>query len=234
MELTVLKTGSAGNGYILRSHSGESLIIEAGVKLDQVKKALDFDLSGVSGCLVTHVHEDHSKYLKDYANAGIDCHVQKYMETPHHRINAIRENLTKFVGGFKIKPFTVKHDVPCLGFLIHHDEMGKLVFITDSYFCPYKFKGVQHYIVEANYSKKIIENKYQGDKEFLKTRVKSSHMSLETCVDMLKANDLTETKNIVLIHLSDTNSDEAYFKDEVQKATGKMTTIARDGLTIDL
>lgn len=40
-------------------------------------------------------------------------------------------------------------------------------------------------------------------------------MSFETCIDALKANDLTGVKNIVLIHLSPQNSNAKLFKNKV-------------------
>jgi len=39
--------------------------------------------------------------------------------------------------------------------------------------------------------------------------------------------------NIVLIHLSDGNSDEAFFKDETERITGKNVTVARAGIVLD-
>jgi uncharacterized surface protein with fasciclin (FAS1) repeats len=57
-------------------------------------------------------------------------------------------------------------------------------------------------------------------------------MSLDTCKRTLKANDLSQVNNIVLIHLSDGNSDAARFKREVQEVTGKTVWIADAGMEI--
>jgi hypothetical protein len=56
MELIVLSSSSTGNGYILKSSSGESLILEAGVRLKEIKQILNFDLSGVVGVCISHSH----------------------------------------------------------------------------------------------------------------------------------------------------------------------------------
>jgi hypothetical protein len=58
-------------------------------------------------------------------------------------------------------------------------------------------------------------------------------MSLDTCIKTLKANDLSLVNNIVLIHLSDSNSNEIEFKKEVKQATGKTVTVANNGISID-
>lgn len=55
MFLSVINSGSSGNGYILQDDK-EALIIEAGCKLLDIKKALNFNISKVVGCLVSHEH----------------------------------------------------------------------------------------------------------------------------------------------------------------------------------
>lgn len=59
-----------------------------------------------------------------------------------------------------------------------------------------------------------------------------SHMSLETCIDVLRANNLTTVNNIVLIHLSDSNSNAMQCLKSVQKQTHKNITIAHRGIVI--
>jgi ribonuclease BN (tRNA processing enzyme) len=59
-------------------------------------------------------------------------------------------------------------------------------------------------------------------------------MELETCKGILKANDLSNVSNVVLLHLSKDNGDEPRFITDVQKATGKMVYVAKPGLTIHL
>ena len=58
MKLIVLGSSSSGNCYIL-DNGKEALIIEAGIRFQEVKKALDFNLRKVVGCVVTHAHNDH-------------------------------------------------------------------------------------------------------------------------------------------------------------------------------
>ena len=139
------------------------------------------------------------------------------------------------IGNFKIMPFDVKHDAKePLGFLIEHPDCGKVLFLTDTYYCHYTFNGLNNIIIEANYSKQIIDRKFgpDSDKEFLRNRILKSHFSLENCKDMLLANDLSKVNNIVLIHLSDSNSDEEQFHKEVSELTGKNVTVASNGMNI--
>jgi len=56
MKIKVLGSSSRGNCYLLQANNGETLIIEAGISLKDIKKGLDFNLKGVVGCLITHEH----------------------------------------------------------------------------------------------------------------------------------------------------------------------------------
>jgi phosphoribosyl 1,2-cyclic phosphodiesterase len=110
------------------------------------------------------------------------------------------------------------------------------MFCTDTYYVPYKFKGLNHILIEINYAKDILN--YNIQKGFIHPvqakRVLSSHMELNTTINMLRANDLSQVANIVLLHLSDGNSNARRFKGEVESATGKVAHIADRGLEISL
>ena len=49
-------SSSAGNSYALISSSGEILAIEAGCKFLDFKKMIDWRISDVAGCIVSHAH----------------------------------------------------------------------------------------------------------------------------------------------------------------------------------
>jgi len=67
-------SGSKGNLYEVVSNDGKRLLIEAGVVWPTLQKALKYDLKGISGCLLSHEHQDHSKAIKDVMRAGIDVY----------------------------------------------------------------------------------------------------------------------------------------------------------------
>lgn len=240
MKLKIIGTGSKGNSYIL-SNDSEALLIECGVSIQEIKKALDFDLSKVVGCIVTHEHQDHCKSFDALCSLGITVYsgpktISKLNPDNFRNAMSISSLESLKIGGFKVMAFDVKHDaVEPLGFIIHHPDCGKVLFLTDTYFCEYTFKGLNNIIIEANFSKQIIDRKYGADsgKEFLRNRILRSHFSLENCKDMLSANDLSQVNNIVLIHLSDSNSDEKQFQKEVAELTCKNVTVARNGMEIN-
>lgn len=161
MKLIVLGSSSSGNCYIL-DNGNEALIIEAGIRFQEVKKALDFNLRKVVGCVVTHAHNDHAKYIKAMVDSGFHTLALREVWTAKgvwdSRSLVVKEGKGYKMGNFKVLPFPACHDVPCVGYLIDHPDMGKMVFLTDSCMCEYQFKGLNHVLIECNYSdKKLIE-----------------------------------------------------------------------------
>jgi phosphoribosyl 1,2-cyclic phosphodiesterase len=81
--------------------------------------------------------------------------------------------------------------------------------------------------LEANVKDDIITpNRYD--------RVVMNHCSLDTCKEFFGATDLTNVKNIVLLHLSDKNSNEKECKKIIEQTTNKNVYIAKKNLKINL
>ncbi len=237
MELHVIGTGSEGNCYIL-GNEDEQLLIECGVRMDDIKKAFNFDFSKLSGCILTHEHGDHNKSLKEVMKEGIDVYASagtfkgSGITENKHRCKIIESKKIFSVGNFRILPFDVKHDVnEPLGFVIEHKSCGKVLFLTDTNYCKFKIPGLNNIIIEANFSKKIIKETFgeNAKNEYLKNRILRNHFSIEDCMDMLEANDLSKVNNIVLIHLSDRNSHEKLFQQQVYDLTAKNVYCANNG-----
>lgn len=137
------------------------------------------------------------------------------------------------IGDWKIKTFELKHDVPCKGFYINHPDSGNVLFITDSYYVPQTFSGINHILCEVNYSEDILNSRTDLHPS-VRNRVIQSHMSLETFKEFLGANDLSKVRNIVLLHLSSGNSDSRLFQKEIEQQTGKDVFVADSGMSINL
>ena len=234
MKLKILGSSSKGNCYFIENKES-ILILEAGIPLKEVLPKIDFNISKIVGVVISHVHGDHSRYIPDYLFRSIPVYAPE--ETAKvYKTNIARHKEIFTLENFKIMPFELKHDAQCHWYLIQHPEMGKLLFATDTYYVPYKFKGLSHVLIEVNYSKDILnENVSKGYVPLIQyRRVLSSHMELGTTKEMLRANDLSTIVNIVLLHLSDANSDAQLFKKEIESVTGKPVYIADKGLEINL
>ena len=227
MEIKVIASGSKGNAY--RISDGEtSLLLDAGIPINRLQEALNFNLLDIDGCLVTHSHGDHTRAVPALLRLGVDVYTSQGTIDAcclsGHRIHAVKALAPITIGTLSILPFDVQHDAPePLGFLVTSmATVEKLLYFTDTYYVKYCFSGLTHIMAECNYSEDgIMQSVAAGYiPQELVPRLLKSHMSLEHLLEMLKANDLSQVKQIYLLHLSDNNSDEKLFKAEVQKLTG--------------
>lgn len=243
MKLKVLGSSSHGNCYLLIDETGKALAIEAGVRFSDVQKALNFEVSKLLGCLISHEHGDHAKYTHQMMQSSIDVYCSMGTATHFggtsrpHRLHPVEPNVIFNIGDFKIYPFDVIHDAAQpLGFLINHPESGNILFITDTFYSEFTFKNLNNIILEVNYDGGILEENIASGRlnPSIRKRIITSHMSLKTAKELLSANDLSQVNNIVLIHLSDGNSHAINFQKEIQSHTGKLVTVADTGTEINL
>jgi len=227
-----LASSSAGNCYHVTDGCTE-LLIEAGIRFTDIRKALDFRVTRLAGVLISHEHMDHSRAAADLAKSGVDVYASAGTIAARglsgHRIKVIEPKRQFEIGTWTIMPFDVEHDAEQpLGFLLANRDGEKLVFITDSYYCRYTFSGLTHIAVECNYSLNLLDENIAAGRVHpaMRPRLLRSHFSLENVLDFLKANDMSKVQEIHLLHLSDQNSDETLFKRKVQEMTGKPVYIA--------
>lgn len=244
MVLCVLGSSSSGNAYVLHN-AGEALLIEAGIAFKKVVAALEGNISKVVGCLITHEHGDHAGRINEVLNAVIPVYatrgtIEAANVTSEWKPRELEKDgqgyKVQTIGRFKVIPFATKHDCSePVGFYIWHPETGGVLFATDTYYLPNTFKGLNNVLIECNYDPEILDRNVEEGRLIptLRERVRESHLSIDTCIDALNANDLKAVNNIVLIHLSAGNGDPVTFKERVYRATGKRVHIARPGLSIN-
>jgi phosphoribosyl 1,2-cyclic phosphodiesterase len=233
MKLQVIGTGSKGNCYALHA-GGEILLLDSGLPYNEITKTLNYDISKVIGCLVTHEHQDHCKAVSAILKAGLNCYMSNSTKETLYIQNwdciTVKPKQSFKLGSFSIMPFDVQHDASePLGFLIKYLPTGEqLIYATDTYFLKYTFPGTHYWLIECNYIDDLIQ-----DTAF-KNRLIESHMSLNRLVDVFKANDLSTARQIVLVHLSDERSDEKLMTETIKNATNVPCIAARNGMVIDL
>jgi metal-dependent hydrolases of the beta-lactamase superfamily I len=228
MDIKVLASGSSGNAYRI-SDGKTSLLLDAGIPFRAIQVGCDFRTGNISGCLVTHRHGDHAKAIPKMLQRGMHVYSNADVAALHAGVRAMQPLLEYGIGTFSVLPFEVEHDVPCFGYQVESLVTGeKLVYITDSAYVKYTFKGLTHLMVEANYAQEIIVDNARNERipVYLVERVIKTHMSIETLLGLLRANDMSAMRQIYLLHLSDGNSDAESFRRQVQQETGAEVYIA--------
>jgi phosphoribosyl 1,2-cyclic phosphodiesterase len=208
-------------------------MIECGLPMKALREKLNFSLSGLAGCLISHCHGDHSKAAHDLLRAGVDVWTsyetaRELCIASHHRFYALGTGVQQPIGSWCVLPFDLHHDVPAHGFLVAAPDGDKLLFVPDTAFLTNRFEGVNVIAIECNYvADKLSHNMLSGNiPKAVGRRVRRNHMSLDTVIGMLKANDLSRCREVWLLHLSDGNSDEKEMQRRVQEETGIATYIA--------
>lgn len=240
MKLTVLGSSSSGNCYLLEASDGV-LVLECGLPLLEVKKALNFKIGKIVGAVVSHQHGDHAKYIAEYLNSAIRvCALKEVFDAHTLKQRIFCKEIEPMhgyrIGTFKVFVVPVLHDVPCVGFVIEHAEMGKLLFVTDTMLFEYRFDNLKHIMIEANYEDNILQYNIENDitPASMRSRLLQSHMEIKTTEQILQTTNLNSVNEIILIHLSSNNSDAALFKTRIEQKTGKPTIVAKRGVCVDV
>ena len=231
IDIRVLASGSTGNCYLL--DDGESpLLIEAGIRFPLIQQGVGFTIARLAGCLVSHSHADHCKAVKDLAHRGVDVYLSKETMATlgvfGHCYHVVEPRKLYRIGRWQVLPFETEHDAEgSLGFVIEHGT-EKIVYLTDTCYSRYTFTGMTKLLIEANFDPEILrENVASGEVDrSLKRRVYGNHLSIDRVLDFLRANDLSKLQEVVLIHLSDSNSDAEEFKHRVAEVVGVPVFVA--------
>lgn len=212
-------SGSSGNGYALISDE-EILLIECGVPAKEMLKSIDYKTSKVVGCLSSHGHGDHSKYISDYMRYGIPVYGSDEVSNDIEEIYGektigLQRMKQAVIGGFSVIPFAVPHsDTECDGYLIMHEKIGSLLFITDAEYNLYDFSNIKinHLMVECNYSEDYLTKDAENYGHVLR-----GHMELQTCKRLIQSINSQYLRSICLLHLSNANSDAVRFAKEISE-----------------
>jgi phosphoribosyl 1,2-cyclic phosphodiesterase len=239
MKFRTLASSSKGCCYIVSEEGCPPLLLECGVPMAKINAALQFQLQSIAGCLVTHLHGDHSKSMRQLLKEGVDIYTARatwdWYRAAHGaastfcRDQTIEAMKAFHVGPWKVLPFDVVHDTPeTLGFLIDSPGKDRLLFLTDSAYSKYTFPDVTIMAVECNWGEEeLVKNVTDGTiHQSRASRTQRTHMSLSRLVQLMQKNDLSKVKEIHLLHLSAQNANAEKFRGRIMQETGKIVHIA--------
>ena len=215
MKLKIIGTGSDGNCYALENDN-EILLLDLGLSELEIKKGINFNISKISGCIVTHHHEDHAKSAKKFE----DMYVSVYKP---YEYDGVKRDKVVF------RNFTI-YPIPMLDKEMktwqHSDHSGN----ECKCYGFLKEQCIDHILIGTNYDEKYLTKNPAKKKHIL-----SGHLSLKQSCEFVRQNATNNLKNIIMCHLSDWNSDDEHFANEMKKVAGKANVyIAKRGMTIDV
>lgn len=223
--ISVINTGSNGNGYILRSDN-QTLIIELGYTITEFVRQMDVDeYLSLQGCIVSHLHSDHfnKRTTLEFKKRGINMYVGNDVydtieeDIIKDAVIRISDTQKTTIGGYLVQPFKTPHNVPNYGFLVITPTKERIVFVTDTQSCEYNFKNIDCLMVECNHDNDTLLDNLLSD-EYSSSHPEY-HMGLDKCTDFCKRNASISTKEIILIHMSHTNINEEESLKVIKNAT---------------
>lgn len=216
-----LFSSSKGNSTYL-SGGGTSLLIDAGVSLRQLAKALgEHGLSPdqLSGILITHEHSDHIKGLSMllkkfdipvFASLGTLNYLCSGGYIPAHA-KAYELAGSACIGNIEVTPFDTPHDANhSLGFRFIMPDARTVAFATDlghiTDIVRQHITGCDLVMLESNYDKGMLD--CSAYPYYLKRRIKGDygHLSNEVCSSECERLIQTGTTRLILAHLSENNN----------------------------
>ncbi len=230
---TPYASSSAGNMHTV-SDGDTMVMLDCGLPWKKARQLLGFKTSGIAGILITHRHTDHCKGVRDAARSGLDVYASRQtldaLQIPTHRASSIEAGKVFVIGTWHVRAFETIHDTEgALGFYMVNFEGEAFLYLTDSAYSSARFANLHVIAVECNFSSDILSDNIQSGAlpQVVGRRVRRNHMELGTVIGMLKANDLSQCREIHLLHLSDGNSDEEKMVREIQEVTGVPVYAAR-------
>lgn len=214
MKINVIASGSDGNCSIVNS----SVMLDAGISLKAIQKALNYDLP--SYALVTHEHSDHANFntIKELLLRGVDVFMTAGTADAlglNHCYNLhFMDWLPVNVGEYTFTAIPIQHDAaqPAAFSINYGDE--RLLYLTDAKDVPI-YGDFTHMIIESNFFESSLKSSTIDDKQ--RQRIFNNHLSFERLARYLKDNPYTTLSEVHLIHVSKRHGDPDAFKSALGK-----------------
>ena len=219
MKICTLASSSSGNSTFIETKKYK-ILIDIGKNKKYLSEKLEkigVDYHDIDYVFLTHTHDDHIKSLHTFfkgTKATLVITNKMLLEliyiTDIEHIIIYEDNPN--IEGLDIKTFEMSHDVADIREILITDDNSSLVYITDTGYINSKYfkelKGKTAYYIESNHD---IEMLTHGPyPRWLQERVLSDvgHLSNKFTGIYLSKLINENTKDIILLHLSEKNNNE--------------------------
>lgn len=253
VSLTVLASGSRGNGTLIRS-SRTTLLVDCGLSCKETCRRMaeaGAQPESIDGVLITHEHSDHvgglhvmakkfrlPVFMTELTHA---TWVRHFKDSAGNRVRAERLEIMRpghglRVGDIDVMPFTIPHDAADPVGYTFVSEGIKVGMVTDLGYVAQNVKdhlrGCHGLMIESNHDLEMLRT---GSYPWaVKQRVLSrvGHLSNEALAEFLSSDYDGEAVFLVLAHLSEQNNHPEIARATAEKALGSRRNLLRNALML--
>jgi len=232
MKVRVFASSSSGNCLLL-SDGGTNILLDAGISMRRVEKALDninLSMREIGGVLITHEHSDHISGLKMlmkhyafpvFAPSTVANHLRGMLPEIDGRLRVIPVGQFFELGSLRVMAFHTSHDTAeSVGY--RFEGRGSFALATDTGCITEEvyqgLLGAKAVLIESNHDENMLcDGPYPF---YLKRRILSNrgHLSNESCARLARALVENGCDTVILGHLSCQNNDPRLAVNETEKA----------------
>ncbi|MGM9877107.1 MAG: MBL fold metallo-hydrolase [Bacilli bacterium] len=213
MRAVVLSSSSAGNSTYIE-FDNIKFLIDAGLGFTDIKNKLheiNVDASELNFIIVTHAHSDHVRSIHSF-NRVYNTKIyigsntfNEYSKNTYLKNYEFIDNVVN-IDGIDIVKVPISHDRSGYGYVFSKDNKS-VCYMADTGMIHSKYhnllKNKNLYIFESNHD---VEMEMNGTKDEM-TKIRNigdmGHLSNEDCAKYLNMFIGEDTKDIILVHISD-------------------------------
>lgn len=234
LNIKCFASSSKGNLYLLENEETR-ILLECGVEKKEISKYLRYNnllITDLNACIISHVHQDHSmsvEWVKEY----IQVYSTHEMHSKYDDVIAMSILSPFKIGTIKILPIPIEHGKTENNAFVFMDKDNCLFFATDfslmsQNLINFKFNRI---FIECNYDDELLQRVLDNENDEYKLkhiRQVSTHMSKENCKLHLRNMELSNCKEIVLLHPSSFLIGKEKTKKEFQQEFRIKTCFAKE------
>lgn len=220
MKIVILGSGSKGNSTLVEIN-GKVILIDVGFSFKAITekmKEANYYPKDIDYVFITHDHSDHMYGLKTLLNKlSVNVYVDSkiinaydFLKDNYKVISLSDEQMLE--GNILVKSIPTSHDsISSYGFLIETNE-DSMVLITDTGYINERnivyLKNKKYYLIESNHNVEMLRNGRYPIKTQQRILSPTGHLSNEYSAAYMTKMLGTDTKKIVLCHISEENNNE--------------------------
>lgn len=231
MRFALVASGSKGNCFVVRDED-TAVVIDCGSTLKHLKASfaeLHLSREDINAVLITHDHSDHISQIRHFAPYDMYSPVDIGDICTANVIN--RRPFA--VGTLQITPLALSHDARNTCGYILENGSEKLVYITDTGYVNESYlpliRSADYYVMESNHDVGMLMQTRRP--QYLKARIygDQGHLCNEDCAEILARSISTDTKMIILAHISqEANTREKALQTTVDRLMQEKDRVADD------